>query len=155
MRLPQTFISKASSEKLEQILDEFGQQIDETVSCEGYDKRVFPSKRGINNLNKAYDCVRTDGLIFDMIGKRIGNYESVDRPTTSDRYTWFWRLKFNSKEGGIAVLFPWCQNRDKLSGLALDRSIEVHIKGKVGMEEVETIIKNLYQEFQKLGYDNS
>jgi len=155
MDMPQIFIPKNSSKVLERLLDELKYQTNESVLCKGYDKKVSPPNLLIGKLNKAYDCVTSDMLLFDAIGKRIGNYESVDRPTTSDGYTWFWRLKFNSKEGGIAVLFPWCQNRGKLSGLALDRSIEVYIKGKVGMEEVETIIKNLYQEFQKLEYDNS
>ncbi len=152
MDIPQIFIPKDSSKKLEQLLDEPEHQTNEIVPCGGYDKKVSSSKLEIDKLNKAYDCVGVNGLLFDAIGKRIGNYESKDRLTTSDRYTWFWGLKFNAKKGGIAVLFPWCQNWSKPDGLQLDRPIETYIKGEVSMKEVGTVIESLYQEFQKLRY---
>lgn len=110
MDIPESFKPKNSSEKLEQLLDCPKDRTDKIVLLGGYDKRVFPSKSKLDKLNKAYEGVVTNGILLDAIGKKIENYESKDRPTTADGYTWFWRLKFNANKGGIAVLFPWCQD---------------------------------------------
>lgn len=152
MNIPKSFRPTDSSKKLEQLLEGPKDKTNKIVLLGGYDKKIASSKLKINKLNKAYRGIVTNGLLLETIGKKIENYESKDRPTTSDGYTWFWRLKFNAQKGGIAVLFPWCQDWSKPKGLQVDRPIEIYIKGKVNMKEIGTVVENLYQEFQKLGY---
>ncbi|MFH0949301.1 MAG: hypothetical protein V1802_02330 [Candidatus Aenigmatarchaeota archaeon] len=115
------------------------------TALDGYERQLFPEK--LDELNKVYDEVGSNGFALEKSGTIIDGYELRDRPTTKDRYTWFWGLHFRTEKGKIATLFPWAQDWDKRDGIQLDRSIAIYTKGKVDTQDVDSLIEKLYQGF--------
>ena len=118
------------------------------TSLEGYDRQVFP--KGLDQLNRAYDEITNCGESLLKLGEEIAGFETMDRPTTRDKYIWFWALHFKIGEGKAATLFPWAQDWKKRNGIQLDRSIATYTKGEVDTQDVDRLVESLYQGFQKL-----
>ena len=63
---------------------------------------------GLTQLNEIYGSgVGFTGIDFDIIGRKIPEFEGKNSATTSDGYQWFWALDFGDSSWQLTVLFPW------------------------------------------------
>ena len=115
------------------------------ISLKEYERQVFPGR--LEELNRVYDRVGATGFTLEKLGRTINGYEGKNRPTTEDGYVWFWGLYFQTKKGGIAILFPWAQDWDRHDGTQLDRSIGVYTRGEVDDEDIDGLVEKIYRGF--------
>jgi hypothetical protein len=114
----------------------------ENALLEGFSPPIFPGN--LRALRKTMESTcTTNGLSLETVGKRIKGFVRMDRPTTSDGYTWFWGLNFICGETNIAILIPWWQDFNHPNGDTSDRSIAVYTKGKEDEDEVTSLIAQL------------
>lgn len=122
------------------------------AKLKGYGYPIFP--HWIDQLNRIVDELHLTGAILAKAGGSIEGYLGLDRPVTSDGYGWFWGLKFSlglsepgisgfKKAKRILITLPWSQNRSRMDGLELDRSIAVYTRGPITPEEVDGVLCKL------------
>jgi hypothetical protein len=97
----------------------------------------------VKPLNEVYN---NGPLLSNEMIDKAGRSISPDcvhtmHPQTSDGYDWFAGLEFPVMGGRVAILFPWCQDKDPKS--RLDRSINVYSAGSAFTEDVRGLLKKI------------
>ncbi len=120
---------------------------------EGFDTQRFPP--WLHIFNEAYDRGLDDQVMLYEIGRKTPGYIDCGAPTTIDEDTgdkcyWFFAMYFRTMEGEIATLFPWANDYDRKDGTRMERSIAIHTKGDVREEELDKVLKNMYEGFFSL-----
>jgi hypothetical protein len=97
---------------------------------------------------------RLDGvcaLLLDELGKRLAGYVSGHRPTTSDKYSWFYGLQFDAGVTGVVLItIPWSQDWDKADGTQAERSIAVYLKSDATVEHAVAVLQGLVTELEQM-----
>jgi hypothetical protein len=117
------------------------------VSLPGY----VQLKANTAALEKALDRVLVNGFDLEVIGKKLGGFTGVDRPTSSDGYGWFWSMNFKEsallrKDAELKILIPWAQDWAKVDGLQSDRPIAVMARGRIDISEAQEVVDSICAE---------
>ncbi len=113
-----------------------------------YEMQIF--SKSLDLLTAAYQVTGINGLSLREVGRKIGGYVGIERPTTNDGYTWFWALHFSQRrfflfpEWEVAILFPW-STRTSPGEKRADRPVMAYATGHIERERVDGLAEKVLQ----------
>jgi len=81
-----------------------------------------------------------NGEFLENISKKIPSFMEIDRPTTNDKYSWFWGIHFATSKGEVVVLIPWSQDWGKKDGSQSDRAVAIYTKDTANTEDIKSLL---------------
>ena len=116
------------------------------ITNQKYKNRIFPE--GIEELSIVYSKTPINRATLRESAERLDGYQKIEfNPETKDG-DWYCGLHFKTKEGTIAILFPWSRYQKRTKTTKLQRPIAVYKNGRTNKNFVNRTIEDLALELK-------